>query len=383
MNKVSVIQGQLSQSRANFALLRSGSVVTGRVLAKNADGSYSVSLAGQKINVRSETALKTGALFSAKVSLKGNVVSLSLIKENPSSEMLQKFGASSQLSPQVANLLTSLGFEPDADSFKILQFMQQLGMKIDVEAAKKALRQTEKSENKEEKSQLFLLLEEKGIKAGDKTIEKIIGRGEGGSSQQEKKKNQHKDESRTLISKERLEPKKEDYADYALEGIDGDEIIKNHSVFIEMTKSYFSSLYSACKDRKIGPLTAFNTVLSASGKNPPLRHWLILPFEWTFGSYYGNIRLLFDSALSNLEKAVINLKNPTKSHVFLLDYNKGKLDSVEFASTSFLSASKKSFLSDLLSSMFGGQIRLEAKDFNSLAGFCSGDEKFSFLDGSA
>jgi len=150
-----------------------------------------------------------------------------------------------------------------------------------------------------------------------------------------------------------------------------------------MTKSYFSSLDSACKDRKIGPLTAFNTVLSASGKNPPLRHWLVLPFEWTFGSYYGNIRLLFDSALSNLEKAVINLKNPTKSHVFLLDYNKGKLDSVEFASTSFLSASKKSFLSDILSSMFGGQIRVEAKDFNFLAGFCSGDEKFSFLDGSA
>ena len=379
MNKVSVIQGQISQSRANLAVLRSGSVVTGRVLAKNADGSYSVSLAGQKINVRSETALKAGALFSAKVSLKENLVSLSLIKENPSSEILQKFGAVNQLSPQVANLLTSLGFEPNSESFKILQFMQQLGMKFDVPEAKKALKRAGVTDHKEEKAQISLLLEEKGIKASENRVQQILGR----NHERKKRKEENGNRETKSGKREKLEVSNEQLAVSNYSGkvaLEDDKSLKREKNSCESVKAFFSQVDEAASLREVGLLTAFNSVLSASDKALPLRHWLLFPFEWNFRSYTGNIRLLFDAELKNLFKVVVDLRNPEKNHIFVLDYKKGELDSVKFASDKEFPESKKSWLCELLSSMLGKKIQVEMKDFDSLKGFCSGDEEFSFLD---
>ena len=353
MNKVSVIQGQISQNRANFSILRSGTVVTGRVLAKNGDGSYSVSLAGQKINVKSETPLQIGSVFSAKVSLKGESVQLSLVKENVSSEILQKFGGAggnSEISPQVANILSSLGFEPNTESFKILQFMQQIGMKFDVESAKKALKQAKDSENKEEKAQVSLLLEEKGIKSSDERVQAIIGR-----------KHQNENGKRKEESGKR----------------------KAQLFSCETVKAYFARVDEAASSHEVGVLSAFNTVLSSCKKDVPLRHWIVLPFEWNFRFYSGNMRLLFDSELKNLEKLVIELNNPVKNHIFVLNYKNAEVSSVKFASDSEITDSKKSHLCEVLSSMFNKKVSVELDDFASLKGFCAGDEKFSMLDGTA
>ena len=353
MNKVSVIQGQISQNRANFSILRSGTVVTGRVLAKNGDGSYSVSLAGQKINVKSETPLQAGSVFSAKVSLKGESVQLSLVKENVSSEILQKFGGTggnSEISPQVANILSSLGFEPNTESFKILQFMQQIGMKFDVESAKKALKQAKNSENKEEKAQVSLLLEEKGIKSSDERVQAIIGR-------------KHQNEN----GKQKEESGKRKAQVFSCEAV----------------KAYFARVDEAASSHEVGVLSAFNTVLSSCKKDVPLRHWIVLPFEWNFRFYSGNMRLLFDSELKNLEKLVIELNNPVKNHIFVVNYKNAEVSSVKFASDSEITDSKKSHLCEVLSSMFSKKVSVELDDFASLKGFCAGDEKFSMLDGTA
>ena len=357
MNKVSVIQGQISQNRANFSILRSGTVVTGRVLAKNGDGSYSVSLAGQKINVKSETPLQIGSVFSARVNLKGESVELSLVKENVSSEILQKFGGASEISPQVANILSSLGFEPNTESFKILQFMQQIGMKFDVESAKKALKQAKDSENKEEKAQVSLLLEEKGIKANDERVQAIIGR------KHQNENGKRKEESR----KRETESGK----------------WKAQVFSCEAVKAYFARVDEAASSHEVGALSAFNTVLSSCKKDVPLRHWIVLPFEWNFRFYSGNMRLLFDSELKNLEKLVIELNNPVKNHIFVLNYKNAEVSSVKFASDSEITDSKKSHLCEVLSSMFNKKVSVELDDFASLKGFCAGYEKFSMLDGTA
>jgi len=379
MNKVSVIQGQNSQNRTTVAVLRSGSVVTGRVLARNADGSYSVSLAGQKLNVKSESPLQIGGIFSARVSLKGESVELSLIKENVFPDILQKVGGSSEISPQVANLLSSLGFEPNAESFKILQFMQQIGMKFDVDFAKKALKQARNSENQEEKSQISLLLEEKGIKSSYERVQTIIGRNHQGESEKRKDEN----------GKREVENGKRKTETGKLEkllgkiSLVGDKSLRGVKFSLDLIKAYFSQVDSASLTREVGVLSVFNTVLSSSEKDVPLRHWIMLPFEWNFRSYIGNIRLLFDSELKNLEKVVVNLENPEKKHIFVIDYKKGKADSVRFSSDSPLSDSKKSYLCGLLSSMFEQKIDVSLEDFDSLKGFCAGDERFSLLDGSA
>ena len=373
MNKVSVIQGHFSQNRTNIAVLRSGSVVTGRVLERNADGSYSVSLAGQKINVKSESPLQIGGVFSARVNLKGESVELSLVKENVSSEILQKFGGSSEISPQVANLLASLGFEQNSDSFKILQFMQQIGMKFDVDSAKKALKQAKNSSDKEENAQISLLLEEKGIKANDERVQAVSGRKKQGESDKRKDENKNKEKHGNFVIRNYL----------GKDVHEEEKILKAGRFSCVSVKDYFSQVDEAASSHDFGILTAFNSVLSSSQKNPPLRHWIMLPFEWNFRAYTGNIRLLFDSELKNLEKVVIDLKNPAKNHIFVLYYKNAEVSSVKFASDTEFSDSQKSHLCEVLSSMLSKKISVKIEDFASLKGFCAEDEQFSFLDGSA
>jgi hypothetical protein len=359
VSSVFVLQGNTPQKNVPGSVLRSGTIVSGRVIAKNADGSYSVSLAGQKINVKSESPLQTGGIFSARVSIKGGSVELSLIKENLSPEILQKFGGSSEISPQVANLLSSLGFEADSESYKILQFMQQIGIKFDVDSAKKALRQAKKSSDNEEKAQISFLLEEKGIKSTDERVQAVMGR----NHQNENRKEQEKSENRA--------------------GESGKEKRKIEEWNSGLVKSYFSQVDDASSSHDYGLLTAFNTVLASSKKDVPLRHWIILPFEWDFRAYTGNIRFLFDSELKNLEKIIVNIENPEKKHIFVLEYKGTELCSVKFASDSEFSDFQKSRLCEVLSSMFNKKISVEVKDFASLKGFCAEDEQFSFLDGRA
>ena len=350
--QVHVVQGQISQNVRNASVLRNGAVVSARVLSSNGGGSYTVSLAGQMIDVKSNSTLVAGQVFQAKVKIAGNQVLLSLVQDSKmeSGEIVQKFGGSSaSLSPEIQSFLSSLGFEPNAESFKILQFMQQIGMKIDAEGAKKALAKAKHDENKsEEKSQLSLLFEHKGILVDEGKVNAVFDRN-----------SENKNESRQQH--------------------------KNHDEkeFLQNVKKYFDSVDSAADSHEAGILTAFNTILSSGKKSPPLRHWLVFPFEWNFSNYSGNIRLLFDSDLKKLEKTIVNLKNPEKKHIFVLYYKEGALDSVRFSSDSVRSKNESAYMEGLLSSMLPEGVKVEFAEFNSLKGFCSENEKISMLDGIA
>ncbi len=354
MNKVSVIQGQISQNNANIAVLRNGSVVTARVLSKNGDGSYSVSLAGQKINVKSDIPLKTGSVFSAKVSVLGESVKLSLLKENAgSSEILQKFSSEAELSPKISEFLQSLGFEANIESLKIFQFMQQIGMKIDVQSAKKALSKSkEKSDKSEENSQLELLLEKKCIKSDSAQVGAVLSHNQENSEKNNKNQNEQN--------------QNENQANEQSSG-------ENQKIDSESIKSYFDSVDEAALSRKNGLLSAFNSILSSSAEEKPLRHWIVLPFEWDFKNYSGNIKLLFDSDLKNLQKTIIELKNNSENKIFVINYRCGEVDSVKFSS--------ESGGESLLKSMFGEKVKVESCEPGSLSGFCPTDEEISFVNG--
>ena len=356
---ISLVQGNFSQNKANFSILRSGITVTGRVLSRNENGTYTVSLAGQKIVVKSETPLKNGSVFSAKVSIKGESVNLSLVKENnESGEIFQKLSAGKEISPETANFLTSLGFEPDAESFKILSFMQSLGMKINAGEAKKALLKAKSRNDGEvdiEKAEIELLLSEKGIR---NSVEVISGRnGEKGNSDKEKSDKKEWDEDKEKSGRNQ-----------------GD-------MNSETVKKFFSSVDSAADTGKTGVLSAFNTILSKKQENPPLNHWLVFPFEWDFQNSSGTIRLLYDSHLKNLQKVIIDLKTSEKNNVFVLYYKNNEVDSVKFAASENLPSSKKSELCGILSAMFGRKIQVQLSDFGNLRGFCTGDEELTLLNG--
>lgn len=361
LNSVNIIQGQISQNLRDLSVLHGGSVVKGRVLAKNADGSFTISVAGQKLSVRSESELEQGAVFSAKVSVCGSSVRLVLLKEGAVSDgLVQKFyGSESSLPRQISEFLVSLGFEPNLENLRILQFMQQIGMKINVHDARKALQDSKKDgpEN-QEKAQISLLFEEKGMRAGDERVAEILGRERDGS----------KDSGGRRENQEEREP-------------EGEKKLLSEKLTSLDIKKYFDSVDEASRARKDGILTAFNTVLSSGAKNPPLRHWLVLPFEWDFKNSFGTIRLLLDSERKNLEKVIVDLRNSERNAVFVLSYAGKQASSLKFSFRPDFGKAMRARLRATLSSMFGSKIDAEYCDFSHLQGFCPSDEVFSFVRG--
>ncbi|WP_294430119.1 hypothetical protein [uncultured Treponema sp.] len=367
---IRIVQDNLSQNLQNASVLRSGTTVKGRVLAANGNGSYTVSLAGKMIEVKSEAKLTVGQVFQAKVKITGNQLALSLVQESKNTDKLvQKLTATNQnLSPEVQNLLSSLGFEPNAESFKILQFMQQIGIKIDAEAAKKALTQAKKDGFvNEEEAQVSFLLDEKGLPSDEEKVNAVLGRNQDNQGQEKRRKG-----GSGSAAAER--------EDFSVKG--GAKASQADRVSKGLVKDYFDSVDFAAETHDSGILTAFNSILSGGKKSSPLRHWLFLPFEWDFKNYSGNIRFLFDSELKNLEKTIINLKNREKSNIFVLYYKNSEIEKVRFASDSPSFNGKHSVLTAMLSKN-AGKIHVEQCDFNLLCGFCSDDESFACVRGSA
>ena len=413
MNAVRVIQGQVSQNVRASAVVRNGSVVTARVVSQNGNGSYTVSLAGQMIEVRSKVPLQKGQVFQAKVAMSGNQLFLSLVSEAKNAgELVQKLPVQSQnLSPQISEFLSSLGFEPNLDSFKIFQFMQQLGMKIDVPLAKKALLASKKDGSGDEKAQVALLLEEKGIAASDERVSAVLGNGKRENENGKRQKREEREEKLGVRSEELGVA--DELAVISSDQRETRNLSTSSVSSPSFVRDFFDSVDSAALSHKVGILSAFNTVLSARGKNPPLNHWLLLPFEWNFQNYAGNIRLLFDSELKNIQKAVIDMKNSANQHKFLLGFEKNQLSAVKFATSISETRLNKDYrgkpdndsrvkpdndsrgksdndkinleglLSHLLLSNFNREISVEQLDFDSLCGFCADDEVFSQVQGEA
>ena len=362
MLSVHTVQDQLPQN-ARHSLLRSGSTVTGRVLSQNGALSYTVSIAGQKIIVKSESPLVPGETFSARVTVKDSLIELSLIKEGSlSANLIQKMSNTGILSQEVMNFLSSLGFEADAESLALFQFMQQIGMKIDIPAAKKAIAASGGKNGgvNREKTEISLLLDEKGLLSQDDAqVCAILGGRQGDSDESSSKKGKGRNQGGRedfLSSKNKNYPK-----------ISPSDI-----------KAYFDSV-DAASERKDGLLSAFNTVTASHKKDIPLRHWIVLPFEWDFQKSFGNIKLLFDSELKKLEKFIIDLKNTEKRNIFVVSYKDKRIDTVRFSSDQKVTEARRKLQIEQLASLLGAPVFFEPLE--SLLGFCAGDEEIAFVSG--
>ena len=71
MIPVRIVQSSSQSSLSARPGLQAGNVVNARVLYDMGGGQYAISLAGQKIAVRSQAALEPGSVFAAKIIVKG------------------------------------------------------------------------------------------------------------------------------------------------------------------------------------------------------------------------------------------------------------------------------------------------------------------------
>ncbi|MBQ0051080.1 MAG: hypothetical protein KBT11_03330 [Treponema sp.] len=353
------------------ATITNGSKVAGRVLAQNSDGTYSVSLAGQKINVRTEVKLQPGQAFTARTEIKNGTVFLALEgTESRPAEILSRLTGQTvagELNQQTQNFLTNLGMEPNQASFKLIQFMQQMGMKINVAQAKKALNAAKKfSKDEDEAASASILLQEKELPDDEDSIRSIIG----GNSQerQENRENQNSDNENVGFS--------------GMMNFNFDE--NSGKSFV---KKFLDSVDEASSKSRTGILTEFNTIRNHKSYSSKNYHWFLLPFEWPVMNAVGDIRVFFDSEDMDLKKIIIKCKKNVQISVFMLKLNNNKIDSVRFSLNSVVSDSVKADLTEALLGILNRSescknlSRVEFVQFDQLKGFCTEDTEVATFEG--
>lgn len=168
--------------------LREGSFVFVRVLDKKADGTYTVSFAGQRFSVSADKALRPGDSFPAKLTTDGKRIILlpdsskrDIISQNSENHNIAKMSDMSNL--EVEQYFATLGLASDELSKRIVSFMQLMWVKINPEKAAFIREMALKFPGREEKAaEAISILEDKGIPVTEENIEKLMLMIEGSSS---------------------------------------------------------------------------------------------------------------------------------------------------------------------------------------------------------
>lgn len=362
---------QSSQTGARPAL-QAGSVVTVRVLRQTGAGQYVVSVAGQQVSVRSQVSLQAGAVFSATISVRGGQVFFSPIGTPavPKSLVSQFSAFPLQTGGErpLTSLLASLGLPATAESFRLLQFAESMGMKIDARQLRRAVAAAKTAGGGEETAQVALSLDEKGV--GAEAV-RLFGDGRGSGSRRQDTGGQGR------------EPQDDDAADGRSDSVGGAGYPAEReqpAAERALLASYFASVDDAAVRNRAGMLTVFNTLRGGAAASDAAR-WIILPFEWTIG-YRGDIRLLTDGG-QNLREIVVNAKKADTQWHFVVYCVRGTVSSVRFSCVPELDSAGAAACSARLESMLRPSCAsLKSVDYLAgLDGFCMQDKEIGMVGG--
>ena len=379
MIPVRIVQSSSQSSLSARPGLQAGNVVNARVLYDMGGGQYAISLAGQKIAVRSQTALEPGSVFAAKIIVKGEQVLLSLVGQEEARPLVTQFTSAQvqeHFSPQLAALLASLGLPPETDSFHLLQFAQAMGMKLDPQKLRRALAAGRNAGDGEESAQTALVMEEKGLEPNSvqAVSDCMGGNAEHGRRGQQERQEQNENETQINAGERRLD---------ADENPDGS--IRVHSCPSasenpgNLVRGYFASVDEAASENEMGALTLFNS-LRGGADSGEISGWLLFPFEWK-DDYRGIIRILPEKNQKKVREIIINAKNPHTNWNFVVYCKQGKVDSVLFSRNPAFSDgdAMAQTLKELLLPAFGSLRSVAC--VADLDGWCAQDEAVGTVGG--
>ena len=386
MTPVRIVQETAQSSPQARPALQAGSVVQARVVRNLGGGSYVISLAGRMVSVRSEQVLAQGAVFSAKIAVRGNQVVLSIVGQEGAKPLVTAFDSAALrdgMDANLAALLASLGLPPETEAFRLLQFAQAMGMRIDPRQMRKALQAAGRDGGGEDASQTALVLDEKGIEPNADALAAVTGGMAGGGRNGGNQpggnggdETGRGDEGGDCGdgdgigvgdggdgSGRKLSAVSESAGDFPLEPF----------LSASDIKEYFASVDEAALRNEVGALTLFNS-LRGGEKAQDAAHWIVLPFEWN-GGYSGKIRILPEKNQKKLRQIIINAKSIHTTWNFVVYCKQGKIDSVRFSRFPFPEGQDAGVLADglkrMLLPLFGS---LKSVDFvGELDGWCAQD----------
>lgn len=355
--------------------LKDGSSVAVNVLKNNGDGTYLVSFAGSRFNVKSKIPLENGQKFVAKLSVRENKVflspqkSLNQIQETENSALLSKISQNADLS----KILAEFGLVPDSITIKIMQFLQQGNFSLDKNLMKKArIIALNFPGNEKKAAEIAISLFEKGVNANVQLVKKILDsffassqnlqdlknrKNLNDNSDFENSKNQQNLENQKKNSSSKEQNKEQNFSQQKNSSRQSENFEQNQqtssqtenlsqeSKLILQSETSFQSknpqiknaenqknllknqqnqnfqtllknLYGSVPENSPGLLSLFNQISEKSEK-----HWILLPYEWNFTKKDGKsaksngfIRLLLNKSLKTVEKISVNceIKNSPK-----------------------------------------------------------------------
>lgn len=385
--------------------LKNGSSVAVNVLKNNGNGTYLVSFAGSRFNVKSKIPLENGQKFVAKLSVRENKVflspqkSLNQIQETENSALLSKISQNADL----AKILAEFGLVPDSITIKIMQFLQQGNFSLDKNLMKKArIIALNFSGNEKKAAEIAISLFEKGVNVNVQLVKKILDSlfasnknlqdlknqknlNDDSDSDSENSKNQQNLENQ----KKNSSSKEQNFSQQKNSSRQSENFEQNQQTssqtenFSQESKLTFQSetsfqsenppknqqnqnfqtllknLYGEIPKNPSAYLSFFNQTGEKSEK-----HWILLPYEWNFTKKDGKsaksngfIRLLLNKSLKTVEKISVNceIKNLPKkwtNYFFVLYLNSSKVKEVRFCTLPTLLTSQISFEEKRLGELF-------------------------------
>ena len=357
MTNVHIVNNAQNVNSHSQPQLHDGSIVKGRVLSHNGGNSFTVSIAGHKIDVQSSVNLVAGKEFTAKLLVKDNTLNIKLLSQSSSNDSFQKIKGEvfNKDNPLQAKLLLNLGLPVNEAGFRLVQFAMNMGLKLDGTKLRQAYNRSKNTEGKadEEKAQVSLLFDDKNITAGDRAVEKVLGRNQKQNrSREDSSPKQEKSEEEFQLTDEKT------------------------------VKSFFESADKAARSSIAGELTVFNTVKGRLSSG----HWVILPFEWSFNDSAGVIRVLFDDNEKKLIKTVIDCQNVTSKFKFVIYFKDRLVNSIKMGierqGVSDSDADLPSLLKDVLikSGCALQNLNVELLELEQLSGFVPEETEISFVN---
>ena len=254
----------------------------------------------------------------------------------------------------LAQLLAFLGLPAEAESFRLLQFAQAMGMKIDSRQLRKALAAAK--QNGEGGAETALVLDEKGLDASGEAI-RAVADGMSGKGQMGGRRDESGDSTRMdadgrgwdadggdgagdcgddvdgvrgeRAEGERLGDSTRMDADGRGWDADGSDGASDCDDDCDGVKRFFGEVDEAAERQRVGALTVFNSLRGGDEASDGAR-WVLLPFEWR-DDYRGVIRILPEKNQKKLRQIIINAKNLHTSWNFVVYCKQGKIDSVRFS----------------------------------------------------
>lgn len=353
-----------------------------RILKQTSPNTYIASFAGGRFSLTSDIPLKAGSKFAAKIFVSGSRLNLVMTggaeKNAGVAAENSKAGGPVQLvstlTPEISELLLSLGIPADTVSKTLMQTLVSLGVKFNLEKLNKARAVAGRFPGRENvAAEAALVLLDKGIEPSFESVQKMLG-GFSIDSAVEKNSGSSAQTENDAGGMSEIEAEIKTYFSAVLNGENGNDSAQTD------VPGGFLTVFNHCASNANGGGNG-----SASGVQ---FHWIVLPFDFAFqqgekpceGS--GVFRVFFDIGKKNVKKAVINFNLVEKKWTFVVKYNGERLESIRFTHFPDVKRDEASGLEKRLSEFFKG-IPVQFELHENVYGFSSEDVPLPLVKGFA